>query len=232
MQGIQYVNQKVLVLAPHADDEVIGCGGVIQKYLKNHSSVRVLIGSFVLGSYQKFHKEKGQYEIYDGMIRYKELEQAYKIIGIDDYDFLYVDTTQSKYHSKLETIPRIELASKIEKEIKLFEPTVIYIPSKTKHQDHTALHEAALTATRPYYWNGSIIVYETDGEFSFQPNLYVAISQEEANKKAEALKSFRTQTGLENHPTNPQFLLTKANYRGQSIYSDFAEAFEIVRLHG
>lgn len=232
MLGIQYANQKVLILAPHADDEVIGCGGVIQKYLKNHSTVRVLIGSFVHGSYQKFHKENGQYEIYDGKVRFNELKKAYKIIGVDDYDFMYVDNNQPKYHSKLETIPRIELVSKIEKEIELYDPTVIYIPSRTKHQDHTALHEAALTATRPYFWNGTVIVYETDGEFSFHPNLYVPINQEEANKKAAALKAFGTQVGQKNHPTNPQFLLTKANFRGQSIYSDFAEAFEIVRMHG
>jgi N-acetylglucosamine malate deacetylase 1 len=232
MEGIQYRNQKVLILAPHADDEIIGCGGVIQKYLKNQSAVRIVIASFVYGTYQKYYKENNQYKNYDGRVRLKELEQAYKIIGIDDYNFLYKETGQILYHSKLDTIPRLELVEKIEKEIEIFKPTVIYIPSETKHQDHTALHKAALTATRPYFWNGSVIVYETDGEYSFQPNLYVPLSTEEVKKKAEALNAYCTQIGPENHPTNPKFLLTKANYRGQTIYSNYSEAFQIIRMHG
>lgn len=232
MPGVQYDRQRILILAPHADDEIIGCGGVIQKYLKNQSDVRVVIASFVYGTYHKYYMENNNYKNYDGIDRLKELEQSYKIIGIEDYDFLYTDKEQVRYHSKLDTIPRIELVSKIEDEIQTFKPTVIYIPSMTKHQDHTALHEAALTATRPYYWNGSVIVYETDGEISFHPNLFVPISTEEANKKAKALEEFKTQVGPNGHPTNPEFLLTKAKYRGQSIYSDYAEAFQVLRIHG
>jgi N-acetylglucosamine malate deacetylase 1 len=232
VQGIQYENQRVLILAPHADDEVIGCGGVIQKYLENQSAVRVVIATFVLGTYQKFYKEKKSYENYSGMVRLKEMEKAYKILGVDNYDIMYVDSEGKDYHSKLDTLPRVDLVSKIEKEIDAFKPTVIFIPSKTKHQDHTAFHEAALTAIRPYYWNGSVFVYETDGEISFDPNMFVPLTQEQAEKKAKALAAYGTQVGGSNHPTNPQFLLTKAIFRGQSVYSDYAEAFQIIRLHG
>jgi N-acetylglucosamine malate deacetylase 1 len=126
----------------------------------------------------------------------------------------------------LGVIPRVELASKIEKEIESFNPTVIYIPSKTRHQDHTAL------ATQLYYWNGSVMVYETDGEISFQPHLYIPISLEEAEKKADALNVYKTQLGTKRHPIHPESLLTKAKFRGQSIYSDYAEAFQVIRLHG
>ncbi|HET7579656.1 MAG TPA: PIG-L family deacetylase [Bacillales bacterium] len=222
----------MLILAPHADDEIIGCGGVIQKYLKNGSAVRVVIASFVHGAYQKYQSEKGQYQIYDGTTRLKELEQSYQVIGIENYHFLYTDKDQVQYHSRLDTIPRIELASKLENEIQEFKPTVIYIPSITKHQDHTALHEAALTATRPYFWRGSVLVYETDGELSFQPNVFVPINRYEIDKKQDALKVYKTQVGSKRHPISPQALLTKAMFRGQSIYSDFAEAFQVIRIHG
>lgn len=228
---LPYNNQRVMIMAPHADDEIIGCGGVIQKYLKSGSDVLVVIASFVYGDYQKFHKEKKQYQTYDGMVRLKELEQSHQIIGIQDYRVLYKDTMPAQYHSKLDTIPKIELVSKIEKEIQLFDPTIIYLPSQTKHQDHTALHDAVITAARPYFWNGSLIVYETDGEFSFHPNLFVSLTCEETNKKAEALRAFSTQTGPKRHPTNPEFLIVKARLRGQSIYSYHAEAFEVLRLY-
>ncbi|RST76326.1 hypothetical protein D4T97_006015 [Siminovitchia acidinfaciens] len=232
MRVMDYKNQKVLILAPHADDEIIGCGGVIQKYLKNGSAVRVVIASFVKGAYQKYKTEKGQYEIYDGMTRLKELEESHRIIGIKNYHFLYTDEDQVQYHSKLDTLPRVELVSKLEKEIQEFKPTVIYIPSITKHQDHTALHEAALTATRPYFWNGSVLVYETDGELSFHPNLFVQINRDEINKKQEALKAYKTQVGSKRHPISSQSLFTKARFRGQSVYCNFAEAFQVIRIHG
>ncbi|BCU81235.1 GlcNAc-PI de-N-acetylase [Polycladomyces abyssicola] len=232
MGAIQYTKQRVLILAPHADDEIIGCGGVIQKYLKNNSIVRIVIASFVKGKSQKYDTETNKYVIYNGNVRLKELNQSHAILGIKDYCFLYTDYEAEQYHSRLDVIPRVELASKIEQEIKYFHPTVIYIPSKTKHQDHTALHQAALTATRPYYWNGSVIVYETDGEICFQPHLYIPMSSVEAEKKADALNVYKTQLGTKRHPINPESILTKAKFRGQSIYSDYAEAFQIIRLHG
>ncbi|HET7626769.1 MAG TPA: PIG-L deacetylase family protein [Bacillales bacterium] len=232
MKPMKYENQRVLIMAPHADDEIIGCGGVIQKYLQNESAVRVVIASFVYGNYPKYDKEKKQYETYEGSVRRNELEHSHQLIGIQDVRILYSETKSVHYHGKLDALPKIELVSKIEREIEQFQPTVIYLPTKTKHQDHTAVHEAVLTAARPYFWNGSLIVYETDGEFSFQPNFFVPLTEEETRKKAEALKAYGTQTGSVRHPTNPEFLKVKAKFRGQSIYSDFAEAFEIRRLHG
>lgn len=231
MKTIQYEKQRVLILAPHADDEIIGCGGVIQKYLKGGSRVRIVIASFAKGECHKYNKETNEYVIYDGNVRLEELKRSHDILGIQNLCFLYTDNT-GLYHSRLDTVPRVELVSKIEDQVKNFNPTVIYIPSKTKHQDHTALHEAALTATRPYFWNGSVIVYETDGEFSFHPHLFIPISSEEAEKKAKALSVYKTQLGSERHPINPEAMLTKAKFRGQSIYSDYAEAFQVIRLHG
>ncbi len=222
-----------MILAPHADDETIGCGGVIQKYLSNGSEVRIVIASFVRNKYQKYKKDIQQYEDYSGSVRIKEMKRAFEILGITDYHIMYWDSSENtRYHSKLDNIPRFDLVQNIEGHIQNFNPTIIYIPSITKHQDHEYLHSAAITATRPYFWNGSVITYETDGEFYFQPNLFVQLTEEEANKKAQALGAYQTQLGSEKHPVNSSFSLTKAKYRGQSIYVDYAEAFQIVRLHG
>jgi LmbE family N-acetylglucosaminyl deacetylase len=219
-------------MAPHADDEIIGCGGVIQKYLKNGSDVRVVIASFVNGAYHKYDTEKKSYKTYEGRARLKELEESHRILGIKDFRVLYLDEEEVAYHSRLDTVPRIELASKLENEIQDFKPTIIFIPSQTKHQDHTAMHEAALTATRPYFWNGTVLVYETDGEFSFQPNLYVPMNRNELKTKKEALKSYKTQLGSKRHPISPQAIEAKARFRGLSIYGDYAEAFQVLRFLG
>lgn len=230
---LRYEGQRVLILAPHADDETIGCGGLIQKFRKAGSPIRVLIGSFVIGEYKKFNKEKGVYHIYSGQDRLQEVKSAFSRLGIDqDYHFLFVDQDVVNYHSRLDTVPKIILIDKIEAHIRDFSPTIILAPSNTKHQDHAVLHEVAHTVSRPYFWNGSLWIYETDGELSFTPNLFVPLTEEEVAVKLDALKEFKTQLGNEKHPVNPDLLTAKARYRGQSTYAKYAEAFQIIRMSG
>lgn len=233
MRNFSYDNQRVLILAPHADDETIGCGGIIQKYLQHQSPVRVLIASFVMGQYMKYKTDDGQYKLYSGTERLNEVHQALKILGVQDFHFLFVDDQETiQYHSKLDALPKILLINKIEEHIQEFQPTVLFIPSATKHQDHLILHEVGITVSRPYFWNGSVIAYETDGELSFIPNLFVPLTKEELTKKNEALAAYKTQIGSDRHPVHTHLQTVKAEYRGQSIYSYYAEAFQVIRLHG
>ena len=233
MDILRYDQQRVLILAPHADDETIGCGGVIQKYIQCASPVRVLIASFVMSDYRKYRKETGHYQTYSGNERLRELQRAMDVLGVNDVQFMYLDkSAKTKYHSKLDAIPRVDLVTKIENHIAEFQPTVVYIPSLTKHQDHETLHYAALGAARPYFWNGSVLVYETDGELTFEPNLFIPLLKEEVQKKMEALNAFQTQVGSNLHPVHPDTMETKARFRGQRVYVEFAEAFQILRMRG
>ncbi|UOF92560.1 PIG-L family deacetylase [Fodinisporobacter ferrooxydans] len=232
MNSLNFNQQRVLILAPHADDETIGCGGIIQKFLKNNSSIRVVIASFVLGQYTKYKKKLAKYELYSGSERLKELQAAMQILGVADYHFLYTDTAMPMYHSRLDTIPKVDLVAKIESHIQEFQPTIVILPSKTKHQDHLVLHEAGITSCRPYFWNGSIFVYETDGEITFEPNLFLPLAEEELQVKMQALAAYQTQIGEECHPVHPKSIRIKAQFRGQAIYSEYAEAFQMIRLHG
>lgn len=229
---LNFAGQRALILAPHADDETIGCGGVIQKYLGAKSEVRVVITSFITGDTLKYHPELGRYEPYTGTKRWDEVKHAMELLGILDYHVLYLgESEQHSYHSRLDMVARHELVQKIESHITSFKPTILYIPSVTKHQDHEALHKAALTAARPYFWNQSVVAYETDGEFSFQPNLFVALTEAEVERKTQALSVYKTQLGASIHPTTVHYVLVKAQFRGQAISMNYAEAFEVIRLH-
>lgn len=233
MRGLDYANQRVLILAPHADDETIGCGGVIQKYNQHQSPIRIVIASFVMGPYLKYKTDDGAYKSYNGTERLNEVHLALQILGVQDFHFLFIDEQEPiRYHSQLDTIPKIAIINKIEEHIQDFKPTVLFIPSITKHQDHMILHEAGITASRPYFWSGSVIAYETDGELTFTPNLFVPLSQDELNKKNEALNAYKTQIGSDRHPVHTHMQTVKAGYRGQNIYQYYAEAFQVIRLHG
>lgn len=229
----RYEGERVLVLAPHADDETLGCGGIIQKYIAAGSPVRIVVATFVTVDYHRYRKESEAYVTYSGIDRLKELHDALAILGVTDLHFLYVDSVHPpEYHSRLDTVSRYDLASSIEHHIQDFHPTVMFLPSRTKHQDHVALHDAGVTAGRPYFWSGSIGVYETDGELEFRPNLYVSLTKEQVEKKAKALAAYQTQVGPLRHPVNPELVIAKARFRGQAIYEDYAEAFELIRVHG
>ncbi|MDF2653089.1 MAG: hypothetical protein K0Q73_8894 [Paenibacillus sp.] len=233
MGEIHYSNQRVMVLAPHADDETLGCGGVIQKYTKNNSPVRVVIASFTLSVSKRYKKEAKAYGSYNGKNRFQELKEAMQLLGVVDYHILFKDQSgKQTYDSKLDGILRVEIVNRIERHIEDFRPTIIYVPSITKHQDHEALHQAAVAATRPYFWNGTVLVYETDGELSFLPNLYAPLTKDEMLGKMEALKAYQTQLGSILHPVHPDNLLHKAKFRGNQICEEYAEAFQVFRLRG
>jgi LmbE family N-acetylglucosaminyl deacetylase len=226
-------DQRVLVLAPHADDETLGCAGVIQKYVAEGSPVRIVIASLTLSESKRFSKEDSGYGMYSGMKRISELKEAMRLLSVTDYHILYPDhSSKQLYDSKLDRIPRAEMVANIERHIEEFHPTVVYIPSITKHQDHEALHQAAIAATRPYFWNGTVLVYETDGELSFQPNLYISLTEEEMIHKMKILEAYQTQIGSKRHPVHPESLLSKAKFRGNQIYEEYAEAFQIIRMNG
>ena len=221
------------MLAPHADDETIGCGGIIQKYIRNGSPVRVVIASFLKSATKRYRKISDSYVSYQGDARFKELEVCMRTLGVEEYRILFTDySDETRYHSKLDAIPRFKLIEPLEDQIMDFKPTILFIPSVTKHQDHEALHHAAIAAARPYFWNGSIAVYETDGEKSFHPNLYVPLDDSEMSCKLSALEAYRTQIQNGPHPVSVQAVMDNARYRGSHVYETYAEAFELIRFRG
>lgn len=233
MEAIAYANQRVLILAPHADDEALGCAGVIQKYIHHNSLVRIVIVSLTLSVSKRYNKEIESYTQYQGNNRLLELQQAMKSLQLTDFHILFPDhSKEPRYDGMLDTLPRAAIVARIEEQLEQFCPTVLYIPSITKHQDHEVTHQAAVAAARPYYWNGSIIVYETDGELHFQPNLYIPLTEQEMLIKLEALRAYQSQIVNSRHPVHTETLLHKAKFRGNQIYEEYAEAFQVIRLHG
>jgi len=170
---------------------------------------------------------------YSGEQRYAEMQLAMGVLGVTDYHILHLELAdEATYHSKLDNHPRVELTTLVEAHLLSFQPTILLIPSVTKHQDHSRLHEAALAAARPYFWNGSICVYETDGELDFHPNFYVPLLAAELSTKCEALEAYQTQLAEPPHPVSVQSVQVKAQYRGQNIQEAYAEAFQMLRLRG
>jgi LmbE family N-acetylglucosaminyl deacetylase len=213
---------KVLLLAPHADDELLGAGGMLLR-MKNegHEVLCVLVA---LSDIQM----NGVGLVTRGT-RGTEFINSCKVLCTEKPVLLnYID-------SKLDTVPISGIIKDLEGVIEFFHPDIVLIPEPSFHQDHQVVHRAGIAALRPMgIWQPSqILLYEVpnsrwhNAETAFTPNYYVDIHDTIEEKKrlfkdayASQLRFIvRNETGIE----------TQARYRGYEAGCEYAEAFYLLK---
>jgi len=213
---------KVLVIAPHPDDEVLGCGGTIAKHAKQGDDVYLCI---VTKAYTPDWSE----EFLEN--RPEEIGKANKILGIKATYFLDYPTV------KLDTIPQKELIEAISKVVYEVKPDILYIPHKGDlNKDHRLVFESCLVATRPLNHKvRKILSYETLSETEwgqliepFIPSVYVDISGT-FQKKIEAMKVYSSELMTYPHPRSLEIIEALSKKRGSEVGVNFAEAFILIR---
>ena len=222
-------NQRLLVIAPHSDDEVLGCGGLISKIKKEGGKVFVLI--FNVGSIEEFNNKKFT------ELRKKETSAAMKFLKIDKFDTIFDSPNDNRY---LDAKPLHDLISKIETKSKVslakIKPTIVAIPSiNSHHQDHVHVHHACIAALRPISTPVSNIVLSYEApEHSrwsasgvFEPNLFVEIDDVIENK-IMAFNKYRSQ--IRPGSRDDDSIRNQAKYRGQEVGKNLCEAFYVHRF--
>lgn len=216
---------KVLVIAPHPDDEVLGCGGVMARHTAEGDEVYVLV--VTRGVPELFPPEEIE------RVRL-ELKKAHDLLGVKETIFLDFPAP------KLDSTPGHLLAGSISKVIRRLEPTVVYLPHRGDiHADHRAVYYAALVACRPIH-NRSVkklLCYETlsetewsppFGEDAFVPTIFVNISDYLAIK-LEAMACYESQIQESPGPRTLEAIEVLARMRGNSVGLHAVEAFMLVR---
>jgi LmbE family N-acetylglucosaminyl deacetylase len=225
--------QRVLVIAPHADDEVYGCGGTIAKLKDLGSKVYVIVVS--VGDVVHYG-EKSNKQLVGGDVRYKEFTVAMKFLKVDDFEVLYRDTDT---HLRLDMIPRRELINLFERECRLaidkIKPSLLILPAVSYNQDHEAVFRAGFTACRPHLpdikpfqkivlsCDNPAISWSLERE-KFHPNFYVDIS-DYLDKKLKAVRLHKSQMKPSIHHASVENIEALARVRGREISVEAAEAF-------
>ena len=213
---------KVLVIAPHPDDEVLGCGGTIAKHAQAGDEVHLCI---VTQAYTPDWSEEFLRN------RPAEIESARNTLGIKQVHLLGFPTV------KLDTVPQKTLNDSLEAVFETVGPDVVYVPHHGDiNMDHRIVFESCMVALRPIRRGvRRVLSYETlsETEWSmpatpFLPNVYTDITGT-IEKKTEAMKIYKSEIKQAPHPRSVEIIEALAKKRGSEVNVMFAEAFMLVR---
>jgi LmbE family N-acetylglucosaminyl deacetylase len=222
---------KILILAAHPDDEVLGCGGTIARFTNEKRDVYIaILGEGVTSRYT--HREQADIRELENL--HDSSKRVSKLLGVKEL-FLH-DLPDNRF----DTIPLLNIVKIIEALIDKIKPSVVF----THHGgdlniDHSITHRATLTATRPIAGNSvkQVYAYEVPsstewvfGQFAkdFHPNVFINI-ESSIEKKVQAMEIYESEVRAFPHPRSPEALRTVAKRWGCVSGLGTAEAFELIR---
>jgi N-acetylglucosamine malate deacetylase 1 len=222
--------ERVLVVAPHADDEAMGCSGLMKKLAENGAQVHVMYMAVDGFHHYGLDRETSYKE------RLVEIEKVTDFLGCT-YEVVFGDRDLIE---KLDTLPQRDLVDLFEGRINELRPELLLLPCGVDYdQDHRATFQAAFTATRPIpevfgkYVVPHVMTYEMtkinwNSEPLPRPVAYSDISNHlEAKQKSIAL--YETQFRPSPHIRSPESVEALACVRGKEIGVEYAEAFAVFR---
>jgi len=216
------MEQKILVIAVHPDDETLGCGGTLLKHKANQDNIHWLICTQTDAN-KEFYKN-----------RKKEIEKVSELYGFDSVHNLELNSMQVDEYSMS------ELVLKISKVINEVMPSIIYLPFKSDvHSDHRKIFEAAYSCTKSFRYPFIKKIYmmevlsETEfapsiKEDSFVPNVFSDIS-DFINKKVAIVKQYESELAEHPFPRSIENIKALATLRGATSGVKYAESFMLLK---
>lgn len=224
------LKKRILIVAAHPDDEVLGCGATIAKLVQAGAEVFCcILGEGPLSRYEDRARGAQEKDV-SGVKTF--IANAARTLGISKtFTFRFPD-------NQFDTVSLLELVRTIAKVKEEVKPEVIF----THHHgdlniDHRITYQAVLTACRPLEGETVREIYSWENPSStewnypntFQPNMFVDVAAT-LEKKIEALKCYETEVRPFPHPRSEEALRALAAWRGATAGCKAAEAFEIVRI--
>lgn len=222
--------KKILVVAAHPDDEVLGCGGTIKKFTQKGAKVKIVFLSDGETSRNVTLKKKEKLVI----LRKKAAHKACSILKTEKPIFLdYPD-------NQLDKLPLLNYVKDLEKIILSYKPELIFTHSHSDlNIDHKIANNAVITATRPINKAVKAILFfetpsSTEWNFTndkkfFKPNVYFDIHSC-FKYKINALKQYKSELRKWPHPRSIKAINLNAKKNGSIIGCEFAEAFQVGRI--
>lgn len=217
--------RRVAVIAPHPDDEVLGCGGTIARLTA--SGVQVDVVTVTRGQPPDFDASDVEQVM-------AEAAKAHRLLGVANSHFLDLPA------ARLDTIGQARVNADLGMALDRIGPDTLFVPFLGDiHHDHQLAFTAAMVWARPRHDRAPtcVLAYETLSETNwfappatppFIPTAFVDISATLETKLA-AFALYRSQARDFPDERSPEAIRALAVSRGASVYRNAAEAFALIR---
>jgi len=219
------MKKRILIIAPHPDDETLGCGGTILKHVNEGDEVFWLI---ITNIFPSIHWSPEVVKI-----RNKEIDKVFHSYGFSKIFNLELPP------SELDKFSLTSLVSLIGNVINEVGPSIIYINNYSDiHSDHRRVFDAAYSCTKHFRYPTvqKVLLYETLSEteysppistFQFTPNVFIDVTPF-IEKKLSIMKIYKSEMMPDNLPRSSSSILALNRFRGSRIGVKYAEAFMLL----
>lgn len=210
--------KKILIISPHADDEILGCYGYMVQQIKQGAKVHVLFGAVGGVDYRQIKES-----------RLKEIQSVAEEVGFT-WDVIAINKD-----AEMDTIADRKIISYIDKVIAYFEPNEVFVNYPSRHQDHKKVYECTMAAMR--LKEGFMPSFFALYEYPFitgidVPNggfMYVDITNE-IDDKCRVFSLYTSQVKESPSPLNEGGIKALSRLRGVESGVMYAEMFYIQKM--
>ena len=226
-------DDRLLIIAAHPDDEVLGCGGTIARFADLGVEVRIVF--LAEGVTARFDPPEFETDEVQAAIRRRN-ENAFKagaLLGVDRQSIFL----NQRHCCRLDQVPQIDLVKEIESHIRDFGPTVLMTHAAADtNVDHGVVHRAVLTATRPLGLPRlrTILAFEVLSSTEWNPTAPFPATafydiEGTIDRKIGALRAYGDEMREPPHPRSEHAIRGLAAFRGAQGGFVYAEGFSLIR---
>ncbi|WP_229399195.1 PIG-L deacetylase family protein [Micromonospora okii] len=218
--------RRILVVAAHPDDEILGMGGTIAKHAL-HEDAEVAVLWVSEGSSTQY---PGDEQI--AQQKFREAEAAAKTLGVRHC------IQRMLPDMRLDTVGHVEVNRVVEDAVDEFGPDTVYTVHPDVNMDHRTVFHSVMVATRPYaggsvrrvlsYATTSGIEWAPPFEASFAPNVFVDVTAT-IEAKVSAFSCYQTESRPWPHPRSSRAIRSNAESWGSGVGWAYAEPFVLIR---
>lgn len=211
--------RRALIIAPHPDDEILGCGGFMSFAKAQGIDVHLAVAT-----------------TNNSEVRLAELDSVCRYFWVKSSTMFYPNTA-----FWLDAIPLADLVRHVERCVESVQPDVVFAPTPDSfHQEHRAVSQAVLAALRPSGATGRhapsvVAFYEapfdswTVSGSGFRPNSYLPLTADQVDDKVHGMTLHASQVRPKPSERSEEAIRALAALRGSQVGAEYAEAYEVRR---